>query len=164
MSSVKRVRLNLLNRPKRSWLDRQQKRVSSASVILETADGRAIVVKANYKAYWTFPGGIVDTNETPRQAAIREVKEEVGIDLGDLPLDFVAVIDRISTIAQTYQFVFSARVTNALLETIVLQASEIDSYEAVSRQDVLSGSRVYGDAVYDWAHARTGYREQVFDH
>ena len=31
------------------------------------------------KTFWTFPGGSIEPDETPQQAAIREVKEEVGL-------------------------------------------------------------------------------------
>lgn len=41
--------------------------------------GRVLMVKANYKTYWTFPGGIVDDGESPQQAAVRETREETGL-------------------------------------------------------------------------------------
>jgi 8-oxo-dGTP pyrophosphatase MutT (NUDIX family) len=31
------------------------------------------------KKYWTFPKGLIETNETPQEAAVRETFEETGI-------------------------------------------------------------------------------------
>jgi 8-oxo-dGTP pyrophosphatase MutT (NUDIX family) len=43
-------------------------------------DGRWLMIRNTYgHGRWTFPGGTIDRGETPKQAAIREVMEEVGI-------------------------------------------------------------------------------------
>ena len=41
--------------------------------------------------YWEFPGGKIETDETPGQAIIREIKEELNIDINNkciAPLSF----------------------------------------------------------------------------
>jgi Ser/Thr protein kinase RdoA (MazF antagonist)/8-oxo-dGTP pyrophosphatase MutT (NUDIX family) len=43
-------------------------------------DGEYLLIQTSYSGkYWTLAGGGVDRNETPEMAAIREVKEELGI-------------------------------------------------------------------------------------
>ena len=54
-----------------------------ASGLVRNNAGEWLVVKKNYsalKGIWSFPAGFVDGGETADQAAIREVKEETGID------------------------------------------------------------------------------------
>ncbi|MGF2616500.1 NUDIX domain-containing protein [Rossellomorea vietnamensis] len=50
-----------------------------AVVIIE--DGMALLIKRvkNDEEYYVFPGGGVETGETPEEAAIREAKEELGV-------------------------------------------------------------------------------------
>lgn len=50
-----------------------------AGVLLTDAGGRVLLVEPTYKAYWEIPGGAVDADESPRAAAARELKEELGL-------------------------------------------------------------------------------------
>ena len=52
-------------------------------------EGRVLAIKNSYKPQWTFPGGGVKPNETPLQAATRELREEVGIDVQPNSLSIV---------------------------------------------------------------------------
>ncbi|MGB7290573.1 MAG: NUDIX hydrolase [Thermodesulfobacteriota bacterium] len=52
--------------------------------IIITSDTKLILVKRSYDPYkdhWAFPGGIVEYGETVESAAIREAKEETGLDV-----------------------------------------------------------------------------------
>ncbi|MEO6085339.1 MAG: NUDIX hydrolase [Umezawaea sp.] len=62
-----------------------RKRVA-AKVVIRDESGRVLLVDPNYKDYWDLPGGMVEANEAPRAAAVREVREELGatIDIGRL--------------------------------------------------------------------------------
>ncbi len=143
------------------WLESLPKRISSGAVLLENAAGELLIIKNNYKACWSLPGGIVDPGETPKQAAIREVSEEIGIMLSADQVEFVSVIDRISDQAQTYQFIFKS-IVPVDESQITLQMDEIDEHTFVSRDQVLTSDRHYGKALQAWANGLSGYMEQNF--
>lgn len=57
---------------------------TSAAALIEDASGRLLVVKRKNeprKGAYGLPGGFADPNETLEQTLIREVKEEVNLDL-----------------------------------------------------------------------------------
>ncbi|NKB20088.1 MAG: NUDIX domain-containing protein [Alphaproteobacteria bacterium] len=43
--------------------------------------GKVLAVQHSYIQDWGLPGGSIDTGEEPKQAAVREMKEELGLDL-----------------------------------------------------------------------------------
>jgi 8-oxo-dGTP pyrophosphatase MutT (NUDIX family) len=57
----------------------------AAGVLLFDEQDRLLLVDPTYKPGWEFPGGIVENGEAPARAAIREVAEETGIQLGQIP-------------------------------------------------------------------------------
>ncbi|MFD9565373.1 NUDIX domain-containing protein [Streptomyces sp. NPDC059994] len=68
-----------------------RKRVA-ADVILRNADGDILLVKPTCKPGWDLPGGMAEDNEAPDDAARRELREELGL---DLPLQGLLVVDRV---------------------------------------------------------------------
>jgi 8-oxo-dGTP diphosphatase len=72
--------------------------VTVVGLVLEDADGRILLAQrpANKSMpfLWEFPGGKLEPGETPEQATVREIYEEIGIhiEIRDLnPLTFVSV-------------------------------------------------------------------------
>lgn len=62
-----------------------------AAVIRDTSGGEDKIFSTargygNYKGWWEFPGGKIEKNETPQQALVREIHEELtaDIEVGDL--------------------------------------------------------------------------------
>lgn len=63
-----------------SQYDRElpRKRVA-AGVLFFDGDGRVMLVDPVYKDPWEIPGSAVERDESPRDGAAREVKEELGL-------------------------------------------------------------------------------------
>jgi 8-oxo-dGTP pyrophosphatase MutT (NUDIX family) len=57
----------------------------AAGVLLFDEEGRVLLVDPTYKPGWEFPGGVVEAGEAPARAGVREVAEEVGIELEGVP-------------------------------------------------------------------------------
>lgn len=55
-----------------------------AAGVIPTIGGKAIILQRAYnpgKGLWTFPGGFVNRGEIVSEAAVREAKEEAGVDV-----------------------------------------------------------------------------------
>ena len=147
----------------KQYLQSVERRVSSAVVALYDEQARVLLVKATYKPYWTFPGGVVDAGETPVLAAVRETKEEVGLSIDTDKMQFCMVADRVSSVAHTYQFIFAQQISSKQLESAVIDRDEIEDWALVTRGEIMSGNRYYSQAAVCWAEGKQGYLEQQFD-
>lgn len=134
------------------FVQSQERRLSTADVIVENQRGEALVVKTSYLPHWSFPGGIIDVGESPSQAAVRELQEETGLDYSVNEIEFASVIHRRVLDVDIYVFVF--RLIPKLDESarITIDQREIISIDWVSKQDVRSKARGrYNTAVRNWA-------------
>ena len=66
-----------------------------SALVLVDQDGRVLICerpKGKFmEGFWEFPGGKLENNETPENCLVREIKEEIGINLMDFcfsPLTF----------------------------------------------------------------------------
>lgn len=55
--------------------------VLGSQPIVQRADGRILLVRQTYGRGWATPGGFVDRGEHPIDGAVREVREEVGLEV-----------------------------------------------------------------------------------
>lgn len=57
----------------------------AAGVLLFDERDRFLLVDPTYKPGWEFPGGVVEPGEPPARAGMREVAEEIGLELDAVP-------------------------------------------------------------------------------
>ncbi len=65
----------------RSYWQQLPRKVISVGALIFDKQKRILLVKPEYKDYWSQPGGVVEKNESPRAALIRETKEEIDLDV-----------------------------------------------------------------------------------
>jgi len=110
-----------------------------ACVILEDGAGKVLLQKRADDGKWSYHGGAVELNEAVEDAARREVKEELGIELGELRLfgvysgaDFRHIYpngDEVSNIDIVY-------VCRAYSGTLKPQAGEVEALRFFAPEDI----------------------------
>lgn len=73
------------------------KTVKTTTGCIIEKSGKVLIQKRNHEPYydhWCCPGGHIDIGETPKQAIIREVKEEVGLDVNPRFLHYYNEYDK----------------------------------------------------------------------
>jgi 8-oxo-dGTP diphosphatase len=66
------------------WFAGLPKVALSANAVLRDEQGRIALVRNTYRDGWSLPGGVVDENERPAEACVRELAEELGFKVGRL--------------------------------------------------------------------------------
>lgn len=108
-------------------LDRSRPTVAAGVLFFDDED-RILLVQPTYKDYWDLPGGYVETGETPAQAAGREVREELGI---EVPVGYLLVADWAPHPDEGDKLLLvfdGGTLTTRQIDRIRLQADELASY------------------------------------
>ncbi len=63
--------------------------IAVVAAIIENRDGQLLIAERppnkNWAGYWEFPGGKIEAGESHEAALIRELREELGLDLAGVP-------------------------------------------------------------------------------
>jgi 8-oxo-dGTP pyrophosphatase MutT (NUDIX family) len=112
-----------------------KKRMSAGALFFDEA-GRLLIVEPAYKPNWEIPGGAVELNESPYQACVREVKEELG---WERPLQRLLCVDYLRESADKTEalvFIFLGGVlTEEDKQSIRLPEDELRSYAFVEPEE-----------------------------
>lgn len=109
--------------------------MGAAALILDE-QGRLLIVKPTYRADWLMPGGMVEEDESPRQACIREVKEEIGLDLDITRLLCVDYTARDGDKTEALQFMFYGGILDGeQIQKIRLPFKELSEYRFLTLED-----------------------------
>jgi len=133
------------NLSKRLYFKRLPKKRMGAGCLLFNNRGKVLVLKPTYKDHWLLPGGVIEAYESPRQACIREVKEETGVDCQPTKLLCIDYIsnnhDSIALQQHTYkmesvQFIFLGGVINRKT-VITVPKQEVSTYQFLELEQAI---------------------------
>ena len=105
------------------------KKQAGTAVIFFNDKNELLIVKPDYKVDWLIPGGSIDENESPLQCAVREVKEEIGLDITELKLVGIYYRHKREGHSDSLKFVFygGTLFENQIIQ-IKLQTEELEKY------------------------------------
>lgn len=108
----------------------------AAGALFFDAEGRVLMVEPTYKDYWEIPGGYVETGESPLQAAVREVEEELGI---TPPLGRLLAVDWAPSTGEGDKVLYlfdGGQLTPESLAAVTLQADELKDLAFLSPDEI----------------------------
>jgi len=106
----------------REWYNNLPGKRASAAMIIRHRD-KYLLIKDDYKEAMTMPSGVIDPNEAPKQTAIRETSEEVGISFhpDDVRFFGVAYISEHYGFKDRFHFYFITEIDESKTVDITLQ-------------------------------------------
>jgi len=114
-----------------------KKRMAAGALILNDRD-EILIVKPKYKDYWSIAGGVIEKDESPRSACIREVEEELGLSLNECKMLGVDYTTDVPEKGESLQFIFyGGKLSVEEIGKIQVNANELEEYKFVSIDEAL---------------------------
>jgi len=109
------------------------KKAIGAGVLFFNENNQLLIVNPIYKKKWTIPGGTVEKNESPHKACIREIKEELGININSLEFLGVEYLNKENIKIESLQFIFYGGIlTKHEISKIKLEKEELSEYKFIN--------------------------------
>lgn len=129
--------------------------LGAAGAIIEDSDGKILLVKRCDCGKWGVPGGLMNFGETIEQAAVREVKEETGLDAECVELlgMYTGYLSR-DGLSQPLTAIFTARAVGGELYCDLKETAEIGYFGRDELPEIYC--RQHEDIVSDYFSGRRG--------
>lgn len=117
------------------------KKRMGAGVLVFNKDKELLILKPSYQTHWSIPGGVVEKNESPRNACIRETEEEVGLNLkiSQVKLLCVDFISSSEEKSENLQFIFYGGILKKeQIKKLKILPEEIEEFKFLQVSEALS--------------------------
>lgn len=105
------------------------KKRMAAMALIQNNKGQILIVKPHYHEGWLLPGGIIEENESPRNCCIREVREEIGVNITAEQILVIEYKKAIAEKTESIHFVFDGGTLTP--DQIKLEESELTEFRFV---------------------------------
>lgn len=114
-----------------------KKRMAAGALFFNVA-GEVLIVKPTYREGWLVPGGVVEERESPSAACVREVREELGLDIMPGQLLCIEYQSGEAERTESLQFIFfGGTLCTEQIAAIRIPLNEIAEYRFVDCQEAL---------------------------
>jgi 8-oxo-dGTP pyrophosphatase MutT (NUDIX family) len=117
--------------PPQEYYESLAKVPTAGGAIFRNSKGEFLILKLTYKYDWHISGGMTEKGETPKQAVIREIYEELGIKIKKARLFCVDAVTE-----EPYDrllFIFDCGIlSDKMIKSLKLDPKEVEKYEFVS--------------------------------
>ena len=114
-----------------------KKRMGSGALFFNS-EGKVLIVKPTYKDHWEIPGGVTDENESPWNTCVREIKEELGLEISGSKLLSIDYISNIDGKGERLMFIYDGGILNdSDIQNISLQEKELSEYRFVTSEEAI---------------------------
>jgi len=121
----------------KSFYDNLPKKRMAAGVLFFNEKDEILILKPNYKETWNIPGGIVEGDESPMRAAIREVKEELGLEISEPEFLCVNYVSHSGEENESLQFLFKGGTLDSeQIGSFKIPNDEIIDYKFVKTKEI----------------------------
>ena len=115
---------------RQEYLASLPKKIMGAGCLFFDTQGKILIVKPVYRDTWNLPGGVIEANESPRNGCIREIKEEIGLEVQPERLLCIDYTSKNQTTIESLQFIFFGGIlTREKILEIKIEREEISNYQ-----------------------------------